>query len=456
MTTVKFASDTTCNSCESIIVRQMKKVNGVSRAEYDYVKEAGSVTFDESVASIDEIFASAAEKGYICRPLGKGKNYGWLIAVLGIAVVAYFLFGMVEGISMPQISQNMGYGLLFIVGLLTGFHCVAMCGGFVVGYTAKNSQEGKSSHRSHLFYGTGKVISYTIIGAVFGLLGSVIAFTPAMRGYAGIAAGIFLVLFGLRMLFPILRKFYIRTPKFASRLLRKESSPFVIGLLNGLMIACGPLQAIYIMAAGTGSWLEGAKTLFVFALGTLPVMLGFGYFTSFVSAKLTRGLLKASGAVVVVLGLIMLNNGLVLTGTGYDLTSVTARAVDEPAPLAQAVQGYQEIHMDVTRAGWSPNTFVLQKDVPVRWIIDGKEITGCNNAIQVPAYSLQFDIKPGEQVIEFTPEETGTVRWSCWMGMIPGSFIIKENIEEGAETEIVNPTLQPSPSGGSCGCGCGG
>src|SRR3989339_1391466 len=102
---------------------------------------------------------------------------------------------------------------------------------------------------------------------------------------------------------PGLRKFQIKMPNFINRFVHKENSkfhnsPLVIGLLNGLMIACGPLQAIYIMAAGTGSPLEGAKLLFVFALGTLPVMLGFGYVTGFVSSKATHKVVKASGALV--------------------------------------------------------------------------------------------------------------------------------------------------------------
>ena len=83
--------------------------------------------------------------------------------------------------------------------------------------------------------------------------------------------------------------------------------------------------------------------------------------------------------------------------------------------------------MEVKKYGWEPDKFVLEKDVPVKWIIDGKEITGCNNAIQVPKYNLEFDIKQGKQTIEFTPTESGTVSWSCWMGMIPGTFIVKDD-----------------------------
>ena len=54
----------------------------------------------------------------------------------------------------------------------------------------------------------------------------------------------------------------------------------MIGLLNGLMLGCGPLQAMYVMAAGTGSPQEGATMLFFFGLGTLIPLLSFGLIAS--------------------------------------------------------------------------------------------------------------------------------------------------------------------------------
>ena len=481
------AEGTTCDSCEKIIKKQALKIEGVKEVSFDLSTETGYVTYDDEKTDLDTILYKIEEKNYSCYVLnGKkkknNKTFGWIFAIIGIILVGYYLFNFVEGIELPSISQNMGYGLLFVVGLLTGLHCVGMCGGFVVSYTTKHAQEGTKSHKSHLMYGLGKTISYTIIGAMFGLLGSFIAFTPTMRGVVGLLAGLFLVLFGLKMLniFPILRKIKLRVPKFISKFVgknSKHSSPLTIGLLNGLMIACGPLQAIYIMAAGTGSMIEGAKLLFVFGLGTLPVMLGFGYFASFVSGKVTHKILKASGVIVILLGLVMINNGLVLTGTGYDFNSIVGMATavgsnevtGKNSPIVN--DGFQEIRMEVNRYGWSPDTFVLKKGVPVKWIIDGKEINGCNNAIQVPKYGLEFDIKPGEQVIEFTPDEEGVVRWSCWMGMIPGTFIVKDDIdtsnEEVVQQEISKVPQQPTGTcGGSCGsstcgaatgsgCGCG-
>ncbi len=463
--TVEFTAEgTTCESCEKIIKKQAMKVPGVSDVKFDYKKELGEVTYDASRTDMDTILYKIEEKGYKCY-LYEGNTspwLGWAFSALGIAIIGFFLYRWAEGIAMPDITSGMGIGLLFLVGVLTGFHCVGMCGGFVVGYTANQK---RPSSVSHLLYGAGKVVSYTVIGALFGLLGSFVAFTPTLRGVAGMLAGIFLITFGLRMLdiFPMLRKFSFRTPRFITRLLGKSrgSSPLVIGLLNGLMIACGPLQAFYIMAAGTGSMLEGAKLLFIFGLGTLPVMLGFGFVVSSVSAKVTHKILKASGAIVIVLGIVMLNNGISLTGSGYDVnsmvTSVSALS-DEPVVINQ---GYQEIRMDVTRNGWEPNKFVLKKDVPVRWVINGKEVNGCNNAIQVPKFGLNFPIKPGEQVIEFTPTEEGVISWSCWMGMIPGTFIVKEDIDVTNQQAVEKELSQVQvPRGGTCGgggsCGCGG
>lgn len=492
MVTKKFkAKGMHCQSCEILIEKSLNHIEGIEKVKADYPTETVEITFDPDKPDIEkEIISSIEEKGYECSCFNNEKNIidmdsehyninkkliGIIFGIIGILVAGYFIFRFADGVALPQISQNMGYGLLFVVGLLTGFHCVSMCGGFVISYTAKDAQEGKKSYKSHFMYGLGKIISYTLIGAAFGLLGSIIVFTPLIRGIAGILAGAFLIIFGLNMLniFPWLRKIRIKTPSFINRFVGKESekhnSPLIIGLLNGLMIACGPLQAIYIMAAGTGSMFEGAKLLFVFALGTLPVMLGFGFFTSFISKTATHKILKASGVIVIILGLIMVNRGLALTGTGFDtnslIASVSANSVGVTGNAVDTItteDGYQIINMDVTRYGWEPDKFVLKKGVPVKWVINGKELNGCNNAIQVPKLGLNFDIKQGIQTIEFTPNQEGVISWSCWMGMIQGTFIVKENIDLNNQ-EVVQKELEAVqvPKGGSCGgagggCGCGG
>ena len=367
-----------------------------------------------------------------------GKISAILLSLAGIGLILWIDRWMISHGDLPELTGDVNIGLLLLMGFLTGFHCVGMCGPLVFGYTAKMAGAGQKSYATHFLYGIGKTLSYTLIGGLLGGFGAIVAFTPYTRGLVGIAAGIFMLLFGLHMLgiFRVLDHFQFRTPGFVMRFIskeyRKHSNPFVIGLLNGLMIICGPLQAMYVMAAGTGSWLEGAEILFFFGLGTLPLMLGFGFLTSLLSHNLTPKVLKFSGVIVMGLGAIMLNHGLAVTGTGIDFNSLLVRISQQLSPPvadSPCCDTVQTITMEVSKTGYSPNHFILRKGVPVKWVINAKELTQCNRVILTPSYGLTIELKPGIQVIEFTPKETGLVSWSCWMGMIPGTFSVMDNLQ---------------------------
>jgi len=442
-----------CQGCETIIEHAVAALPGVRRAKADYSSEVLIVTYDATRNDPGAIVRVVEDHGYECSMKSPKRSWKHSASHLLVVILAVIAMGwiLVEGESIAsrweihQFEQSMSYGMLFLVGLFTGFHCVGMCGGFVVSYTADAAARGRRhSVWPHVFYGLSKTLSYTLIGGSFGLLGSIIAFTPEIRGVAAILAGVFLILFGLHMLdwFPALHRIGINMPRKLARFVsveaKKHRGPFAIGLLNGLMIACGPLQAMYVMAAGTGSFREGAMLLLVFGTGTLPMMFGFGMLASVISGRLTRGVLKISSLLVVGLGLIMLNRGLLLAGTGYDFRSLSVVVATEWESVRQKVDlywldGYQTIHMEVTAEGYTPDHFVLKQGVPVRWIIEGKEITQCNHHIVVPSLKLEFDIKPGKNEIEFTPQQSGVVPWSCWMGMIPGTFMVEKAPENGGE-----------------------
>lgn len=454
-----------CHGCERVIEAAARKLPGVARAHADYPTEWVEVDYDPATATPEQIRAAVEQQGYRTLTREQTEQRRWrtriasfIAGVAGIALLILLDTVWIDDSGAPDISRHMSLDLIFLLGLLTGFHCIGMCGGFVLSYTAEDAQLGRRSLRSHLLYGAGKTLSYTTIGAVFGLVGAIVTFTPFLRGAAGVAAGAFLIVFGLNMLglFAPLRRFRLALPAPLERLVERRAAgshrPFVIGLLNGLMIACGPLQAMYVMAAGTGSAIEGAKMLLAFGLGTLPVMLSFGALSTLVSASLTHRLLMASGAIVVALGAVMINRGLILTGSGYDLQSLvrplhdTARPPPAAAPeaaRASSEAAVQTIEMDVLSSGFSPNRFTLVKGVPVHWIIDGKEITNCNRRIVAPSLNLEFDVKPGSQVIEFTPREAGVIRWSCWMGMLPGEFDV---IDAPAPPAVAAQAKPPAPT----------
>ena len=101
--------------------------------------------------------------------------------------------------------------------------------------------------------------------------------------------------------------------------------------------------------------------------------------------------------------------------------------------------------MDVITSGYSPNHFVLSRGIPVKWIINGKQVTSCNHRIIVPSLNLEFDVKKGLQTIEFTPTKAGVIPWSCWMGMLHGDFeVIEPPPAAPAQPEIAtNAPAQP-------------
>jgi len=392
-----------------------------------------------------------------CRLAAK-RLLAILFGIAALGLLVYLDARLRSNSSMPELGVDMSLGLLFTVGFLTGFHCVGMCGALVLGYATKSTATGKLRAGGHLLYGLGKTISYTVIGAGFGLVGSIIAFTPAVRGVVGMAAGVFLLLFGLSLLnvWPGLRNFRIKTPpallRFIGAQSRRFGHPFVIGLLNGLMVICGPLQAMYVMAAGTGSALEGGKMLLVFGLGTLPVMLGFGLLTSLASASLAPKIVRFSGAIVVALGAIMLNRGLVLSGAGYDFTTGLAwvetqlrdrLSVDLGADImAKMGPGYQTVEMSFAGDNKNPNVIVLRKGVPVRWKIHNSEAQSCVTGVVVPKLGLDVPLKKGEQIIEFTPQQEGMIPWSCSMGMTTGTFKVVDG-----EGKLDEPKLEPEKKG---------
>ena len=327
-----------CTGCEETIENAVRHVAGVKKVNADYIKQTVDIEFDSTSTGETVIRRVIEEKGYEFESaFTKSSSHAirngliFLFFLLLVGSVTFWGKSMIPGL-VGEMNPQLGYAMLFSIGFFTGFHCIGMCGGFVVGYaTAIEPRTARSTAMAHLMYATGKTASYTVIGGSLGLLGSIITFTTHMRGAITLAASLFVIIYGLKMLdvFSVLRNFTLRLPRSVvrgvSNELRHHRSPLAIGLLNGLMLGCGPLQAMYIMAAGTGSAQEGATMLFFFGLGTLVPLLSFGLISSSVSKDVITLLIRASAILVIVMGLMMADRGLKLTGSDYDFNSLSSR-----------------------------------------------------------------------------------------------------------------------------------
>lgn len=84
----------------------------------------------------------------------------------------------------------------------------------------------------------------------------------------------------------------------------------------------------------------------------------------------------------------------------------------------------QVVRMNQYAGGYQPKEFTVKKGVPVKWIIDSKAPDTCAGAILVPDLKIQKFLERGENVIEFAPEKKGEIKFSCFMGMYRGKFIV--------------------------------
>jgi sulfite exporter TauE/SafE/copper chaperone CopZ len=467
----------TCTSCEMRIENRLKKIEGVIGVKAIYSSSNVYVTYDAGVVGLDAIIEAIEKLDYIVKnapgsragadqPREKKKASGDKMPVshlLGIGIIVFALYVIIKNTVgfnfIPQVNQNMGYGILFVVGLITSLHCIAMCGGInlsqCVSYKrAEADAGGLSKLKPSIMYNTGRVISYTIVGGIVGALGSVISFSGTAKGIVAVLSGVFMVIMGLNMLniFPWLRRLNPRMPRIFGERIHNSSGrrgPFYVGLFNGLM-PCGPLQAMQIYALGTGSFFAGALSMFMFSLGTVPLMFGFGAVSSFLSGRFTRRMMKVSAVLVMILGIIMLNRGLNLSG--INLGGVAYASSAASGNIAQIDGNVQVVTTELESGRYTP--FIVQEGIPVKWTIkaDEKDINGCNETIIIPKYGISKKLVPGENLIEFTPEEEGDIPYTCWMGMISSNIKVVPDITNVSGTDAAQSNA--SSGGGLLGGGC--
>jgi sulfite exporter TauE/SafE len=334
---------------------------------------------------------------------------------------------------LPRPDHDAGFSLLFVLGLLTSFHCLGMCGGIVMTQTIQERELIKGSRPRarfvpSLLYNSGRVIAYTLVGGVVGGLGQAIGFSGIWKGIVPIFGGVFMIIMGINLLgfFPALRRLNLRLPYFAAKKIQGQNNygPFFIGILSGLM-PCGPLQIAQLYALGTKNVILGALSMFVFALGTVPMMFSFGVLNSVINKKYAGRILKISVTFVIILGLVMIGRGLSLTGV---MIHMPGKELAGNSGIANIDGRVQTVVSSIKSGSYSP--IVVQKGIPVRWIIkaDVKSLNGCNNAITIPYFKFERKLSAGENVIEFTPREEGVIVYTCWMGMIKSKITVVADI----------------------------
>ena len=442
----------TCRSCELTLERCWKKLPGVKTVEVNAGSGRAQLIIEGDPLTIAQLQEAIGDDKYKIHQnfkkiekdttLPSEKLTFWkllglfaLVLVLGKLLSRFGLFD-----TSFNVTEKATFGAIFLVGLIAASSsCVAVVGGLLLSSSARFNEKYGSLTRAGkmrpvLLFVLGRIISYTVLGGLLGVIGGVLSPSPLVTGIITLIAAVYMLIMGLEMLHIApswVKRFLPRTSKSLSHKIMdaegKEhwATPFFLGAAT-FFLPCGFTQALQLYALTTGSFGTASTILFAFALGTAPALLALGYASNSLKGKLGKWFFQFSGALVVVLGIWNIQNAFTIAGISLPFSgrADTATLTSTSSNVEQK-NGVQVVKMEVDgRKGYTPSNIVVEVGKPVRWEVDGTKAGGCSNALVSRKLSIQKILKPGINVIEFTPTEVGTVPFSCSMGMYRGSFTV--------------------------------
>ncbi len=373
--------------------------------------------------------------------------------------------------------------LAFVTGLTTGgLSCLAVQGGLLASSLGNqiekelldsSQQQSKKKNLKtrqptqatgrHAFalpiiaFLSAKVVAYTFLGFLLGLVGSMFQLSPLTRALLQIAIGIYMIGSALRMLnvHPIFRYFVFEPPAFLRRHIRRTASgskgsiagPAFLGLLT-VFIPCGITQAMMAAALGTANPLEGAALMAAFTLGTSPVFFAVAYFAMQLGSRLEKHFMQFVAVILLLLGILSVDTGLNLAGSPVSLTRAFnglfasdggTQASSQPAELqefnpsasnvtaaqptdAPSVSGENVVTINIKNSGYSPRTVHARAGEPVKLRLVSNNVYSCALSFVIPNLGIQELLQSsGEKVIDIPAQPQGTVMpFSCSMGMYTG------------------------------------
>lgn len=204
-----------------------------------------------------------------------------------------------------------------VLGLLGSFHCIGMCGPIAFVLPVDKTSPSRAFFGSFLYH-FGRLLSYGLIGVLFGLLGRglyLAGFQQRLSILIGVVM-ILIVLIPARHLnrFAISRPLYRFIGQVKSKLglyLNKTSykALFLIGFFNGFL-PCGLVYMALLGSVSTGNALEGAVYMIVFGLGTVPLMTAAIYLGNFLKISVRKRIQRAIPIFVVIIGILFILRGM--------------------------------------------------------------------------------------------------------------------------------------------------
>ncbi len=440
-----------CRSCELLVEQSLLEIPGVSQVQANADRNRVRVVCDaKQVPNPDQIASAITPHGYgvvsgVIQPTSR-ETIQWrqVAGSFIIVLLIGFTLGRLGLLNTGgSVGVTTGFFALFGLGLVAASSsCLAVSGGLMLSVVASVRErypnlQGRARMIPVSTFVLGRIVGYTVFGALIALLGKALQPSPLVMGMITIVAALYMFIVGLDMLHLAsvwLKRLIPRVPKIFSRRIVSGSStgswaaPFAFGALT-FFLPCGFTQALQLYVLTTGSAVTGGLTMLAFALGTAPALLALGWATNVLKGKAGQFFFQLAGAAVILLGLLNISNGLTLTGHPLSFafwkSPSTVQAHD---PNVVVDDGVQVVKTSYTVAGYEPATFAVRANQPVRWEVSGAgHAGGCRSVLEVPTLGISQQVNEDTTTISFTPTKPGTYAFSCSMGMYRGSFTVTQS-----------------------------
>ena len=394
-----------CKECGKKIEKKLMSLDYITYARAYATKDYVVVDATKEVKKY-KINRELQDLSYECHSI-KTHQSGMMDTFSNVLLISIVVLLLVLGRQyVPTLNAAegayIGLSIVLVYGLLNSLHCMSMCGGLIV---SRIMITKKGSATKEIFqYISGRLLSYTTIGAFLGALGSIFSINETFKGFVSLFAGIMMVLLALQLLGVIRLPQIIKSNSF-----KKTNSSFMLGIMNGFL-PCGSLQVMQLYALSTGSLYYGALVMFVFAATTSLSLVTIASVTS--KVRLNSKKIKILSVVIILfLGIQFSTQGIsqISIATSNELALIDLGEEDE----------YQLVTVDVTGT-YHFSTNEVKVGVPVK--IEFGEINpdGCSNPFYIISPSgkqVKVDVLKDASPIIFTPEETGRLKIVCWMNM---------------------------------------
>jgi sulfite exporter TauE/SafE/copper chaperone CopZ len=454
----------TCRACEVRVTKALTKVPGVTgvsvsaRRGIARVRTTTQVPRGRLARAIEKAGYQLGQddSAWLTRDRAVWRDVAVAVGVLAVLALALRATGLTN--LADRVGGLTGSGSLAVVvllGVAAGLStCMALVGGLVLGVSASHAEQHPEASprerlRPHLLFNLGRVVGFAVLGSLIGLLGSAFTLSGPMLAVLMLVVSSVMAMVGLRLTHISPRASQAGTfalpPRLASALHLDSAdgrySDARTALLGAgtFLLPCGFTQAVQIYAMSTGSPLRAGAIMGLFAVGTLPGILGIGGITAAVKGAFATRFFRFAGVAVLAFAAINISGALGVLAPGL-IASASALGGTPPTSISANVTmegDTQVVHTTQVASGYQPADAVVMVGKPVRWEIDSVAVS-CAASLYAPEMGLEtITLKPGINTLSFTPTTTGTYHYSCAMGMYRGTISV---IDEPA------PSIPPAQS----------